>query len=125
MANEKIGSWAFIIGVLIAVIFGLAGSVFVGLEAYAILALVILGLIVGFLNITDKEIKTFLIASIALLLVGSATLLPLNTLIPGLNLGTYLQSIVNNIAVFVAPAALITALKAVYMIGKAPEPSKF
>ena len=50
MAYEKIGGWAFILGVLIAVIAGLASAALDAASAgYVTLALVVLGLIVGFL----------------------------------------------------------------------------
>ena len=110
-SQQQIGEYAFIAGVAISIIVGILaasgqGSVLGGLSAWVPLVLVILGAAVGFLNVKDKEIDKFLIASIALLgLAGSAG---------GLNLipfvGVYLASIVQNVAVFVAPAALITAL---------------
>jgi len=105
---ETIGGYAFIIGVIIAVIAGLFPVA--DWAAWSPLALAILGLIVGFLNITDKEINSFLIAGIALLGAGTAGL----GLIP--ELGPYLASILLNIGAFVAPAVVIVALKAVYSI---------
>lgn len=124
MANEKIGSWAFILGVLLAIVLGLAGSYFPDLHSYLVLALVVLGLLVGLINITDKEIKVFLIAAIALSMVGgiSSGLLAIDTVLKPV--GTYLQMIVQYIATFVYPAALVVALKAFYLIARSPEPSK-
>ena len=81
---------------------------------YVLLVLVVLGLIVGFLNIKDKQVVNFLIAAIALMAVGTANLISINMAIP--MLGTLIQSIVQNIAAFVAPAALVVALKEVYNI---------
>jgi len=118
MVSQKVGSWAFILGVVISIIVGLvAGSV----AAYAgiiLLILVILGLLVGFLNVGDKETQPFLIAAIVLIVIGTTSLLPLNTLYDGL--GTILTTMIQNIAVFVAPAALIVALKTVYNLAKTP-----
>jgi hypothetical protein len=78
------------------------------------LALVILGLIVGLLNITQEEVSNFLIAAIALILVG--------TIGGGLStipaIGVSLAAIVSNIAVFVVPAALVVSLKAVWSLAK-------
>ncbi len=109
MSYEKLGGWAFILGVVIAIIAGLASGALDAISAgYVTLALVVLGLIVGFLNIGDKEVNNFLIAAIAVVLLGTANLavIPL--------IGIYLASMVLNVAAFVAPAALVVALKSVY-----------
>lgn len=108
MKNDQIGGWAFIIGLVIAVLAGL-----ITIPNYLTTwVLVILGLIVGFLNIGDKEVTAFLIASIALLGVGGAGL----GAIPAI--GGYLNNILTNLVAFVSPATAIVAVKAVYSIAK-------
>ena len=104
MSTEKIGGWAFLIGLIIAILVGLFSSTSTAIVAI----LVVLGLIIGFLNITDKETVPFLIASIALLAAGSANLGVLWA-----NLGNVLE----NISIFVAPAAIIVAFKTIYTLG--------
>ncbi len=120
MDLEKIGGYAFLLGVIIAVIAGLAAGMLSTTQAgYVALVLVILGLIVGFLNIKDKQITNFLVAAIALMVLGIATGDVATgglAVIDKLYAGKFLVSIVANIAVFVAPAALIVALKEVYNI---------
>jgi len=114
---EKIGGWAFILGVLVAVVAGLAqygGALTDVYETVALGAIVILGLVVGFLNIGEKEIKDFLIAAIALLLVGSADIGVLSVV------GLVVAKILSWIAAFVAPAALVVSLKAVYNLASKP-----
>lgn len=105
---EKLGEWSFILGVVIAVLAGLFGTTY----AWVPTLLVVLGVLVGLLNISDREITTFLIAAIALVVGGSASLGSLPTI------GAYLGPIMQYIATFVAPAAVIVALKAVYELGK-------
>ncbi len=105
MANP-VGSWAFIIGIILAILAGLATV------PYAALILLILGLIVGFLNITEKEVNSFLIASVALIMIGTAGLASVDFI------GLVLAKILANIAAFVAPAALVVALKSVYALSK-------
>lgn len=101
-----IGKWVFLIGIVIAIVAGLITSEASG---YWIALLVVLGLIVGFLNITGKEITPFLIASIALILTTSAlSALPL--------IGIYLTPIMDNVKIFVAPAAIVIALKAIFAL---------
>lgn len=116
MVSQKVGGWAFILGVVIAILAGLASTFAAMYSGYVLLVLVILGLIVGFLNIKDKEVVNFLIAAIALMAVGTANLVSINLAIP--LLGSLVMSIVQNVAAFVAPAALVVALKEVYNIAK-------
>ena len=115
MEIEKIGGWAFILGVVISVVAGLAFTQLGTYSGYVTLALVVLGLVVGFLNIADKEVKDFLIAAIAVELVGTANL----AVIPVI--GEFLFAIVWQITAFVAPAALVVGLKAIYNLASTPK----
>ena len=116
--NEKIGYWAFIVGVILALIVGIfadmLGIMIIGIEMWIPVVLVLLGLIVGILNIGDKEINNFLIAVIAIAVVAGANL----STIP--MFGTYLQSIMGYLVIFIAPAALVVALKSIYNLGSTP-----
>jgi len=109
-----IGKWAFIIGLVIAIIAAFIKSAVPA--STILLVLFILGLIVGYLNITEKRIERFLIATIALILlsVGSISALSVIGTVSG-----YLNSILANVISFVSAAALIVALKTVYSTGKA------
>jgi len=104
--KEMVGKWSFIIGLIISVIAGI-----VNIGATGLTWLVILGVIVGFLNVTSKEVTGFLIATIALMLVGNV----------GLSLpavGSFVTSVVSAFTAFVAGAALIVAIKEVFSITK-------
>ena len=115
---QTIGIYAFIVGVILAIVAGVAGGAIVEYIGAITLLLVVLGLIVGFLNIKDKMVFNFLIAAIALMVVGSANLTTIDTIITPL--GTILQAVINFITIFVAPAALVVALKAIYSMAKGP-----
>ena len=109
------GQWAFIIGVLVAVLIGLfSATLSEDVQGWLVLLLVVLGLVVGLLNVTEKETTSFLIAAAALLITGttggSLAIIPM--------IGSYLQGIVMNIAVFVTPAAIVVALKAIQSLAK-------
>jgi hypothetical protein len=105
MADSRIGHWAFIIGGILAI---LAGLIPVLQTAAVTWVLVILGLVVGLLNITAKEQEKFLVAVVALLIVGSAGAIPA--------LGGLVLSILANIVALSAPAALVVAFKAIYSL---------
>jgi len=99
------GHWALVIGMILAVIAGFADVPFLPMILF------VLGLIVGFLNVKEKESTPFLVAVIALLLIGVA----------GLQLGgltPVIASILNNFLAFMAAAALIVALKQVLAVAK-------
>src|SRR3989344_8708310 len=102
---EKLGSWAFVVGIVLAIIFG-----FLPAAAWVAPVLVVLGLVIGFLNITEKEVNSFLIAAVALVMAGTAEL----TLVPPAALGNLLQAVVNNFVVLMAPAAIVVAVKSVW-----------
>lgn len=115
MAVEKgkvmglIGFWAFIIGLIIAVVMGIIAPA----NPVAIIVLIILGIIIGFLNITAKEVPTLLLATIALIVVGNV-FSPLNML----DIGKVIGNMLSYVATLVAPAAVIAAIKALWQIGK-------
>lgn len=107
---DVIGKWAFLIGLVIAIVAGLYSF------SYAALIIFILGLIVGFLNITGKDTTKFLIAAIALLIIGVASISALSEVIG--TASTYLEGILENFISFVSAATLIVAIKAIYESGK-------
>jgi len=123
--GSKIGEWSFVIGIVIAIIIGIVvGDINQLVEqaksgqyagtGWFVLLLVVLGLIVGLLNVTEKETTPFLVAAAALLITGTVgdTLLVIPTI------GKYLVGIVTGISVFVVPAAIVVAIKAIRSLAK-------
>jgi hypothetical protein len=108
---KKIGGWAFVIGLILAVVIALLGIE----QTWPIYILLVLGLIVGLLNISDKEVGPFLIAAIAFMFTFTA-LSNVVEVIPVVG-GTLAQffSLVN---AFVAPAAAVVAFKELFARAK-------
>lgn len=106
---SKIGFWAFILGLIIAVICGIV----LPANTIIIIILIILGLIIGFLNISLKETVRFLVATIALVVVGNVF-----TPLTMLGIGKILGSILSYVATLMAPAAIVVAIKALWAVGK-------
>lgn len=107
---SRIGAWSFLIGIIIAV---LAGGI-IQRSSTVIVVLGLLGLLVGILNITAKEAVPFLVATIALVVSVSG----MGVVLASFS-GAWVEALIiilDNIAVFVAPAALIVALKAIYVL---------
>ena len=110
LQNRSWGELTFLGGILLAIILSFFTD---ALETTTPgLVLSVLGLIVGALNISHKESHGFLVASIVLLLVGSAGLdfLPY--------VGEWLGVAFINIGRFVAPAAMVVAFKTVIELAK-------
>jgi hypothetical protein len=117
--DHRIGSWAFLLGVLIAIIAGFFGGPLTGMVGQVLAGiLILLGLIVGFLNVGHKEVNDFLIAAIAVTLLGTGGTAAQLDQIPVL--GEIAAAIIQNIVFFVAPAALVVALKAVIDLARRP-----
>ena len=104
--SRGFGGWAFIIGVVIAVLVGLFG----GLSSW-LWALVIIGLIVGLLNISGGESTDFLLAAVSLVIVTALGSNVMSSI-------SVLESILNAITALVVPATVIVALKAVYALAR-------
>jgi uncharacterized membrane protein YfhO len=108
---KEAGKWAFIIGLIIAVI----ASFISGYAAIILLVLFILGLIVGFLNVSEKNNIKFLVAAISLLVLGVGSISALSILAV---VSTYLNAILGNFIAFVSAAALVVAIKSILETGK-------
>ena len=114
MASQKIGSYAFLVGIILAVVFGIvavvASDMVAGMAGIVTLVLVLLGLIVGFLNIHDKQVSNFLIAAIAIAMIGGTAggLVLLNDVLPGL--GSVLVNIVLGIEGLVVASSLVVGI---------------
>ena len=112
MANKALGKWAFIIGLIVAIVMAFIS----GYTATVLLILFILGLVVGFLNITEKNTIKFLVATATLLILGVASISALSVL--GI-ISSYLNAILANFIAFVSAAALVVSIKAVTDTSKA------
>lgn len=105
--KRTLGGWAFIIGLILAIILAILGTQ----ETWPMYLLVVLGLIVGLLNITDKEVGSFLIAAIAFLMTFTA-LGAVAEGIPGI--GDNISAFFTLVNAFIAPAAAVVAFKELF-----------
>lgn len=111
--SSYIGLLAFFIGIILAIVGGIGYHDNSGIT----LTLVIVGILVGLLNITGKEVLPLLIAAIALIVVGlTQGFLPLDDL--GGEAGTKINAIVAYLATFMAPAAVIAAFRAIWAVAR-------
>jgi hypothetical protein len=120
--ENSVGAWAFLLGVILAIIVGLSTSSFLSLSSitrysaqiYGIL--VIIGLIVGFLNVTGKDSQTFLIAGAILVVVSKFGMESVTGSLIGIGIGDVVTSIFGALLALFVPATIIVALKTVFSI---------
>jgi len=101
----KIGRFALLIGLILSIL-----PAFVSMTFSPVL-LYLLGLVVGLLHIADKESTSFLVALVALIVIGVSTI----------ELGVFTDIFVlvlTNIVAFLSSAGLIVSLKLLFGIIK-------
>jgi lysylphosphatidylglycerol synthetase-like protein (DUF2156 family) len=132
MEMDKIARWAFTAFVIIAIVMGLVVGYMANVatahlldsnvenaNTYVTLILLILGIVVGLISITAKEVTPFLIAAIALIVASISNVWsPLQNGTLDL-LYYWATEILSYIVAFTAPAAVIIAIKAVFTMEKA------
>jgi len=105
--GNKLGGWTFLIGVILALVLGFLGE----LSPTWIWILVVIGLIIGLLNITESEVDSFLMAG-TVLIIASAFGGSVVSAIPILN--NVLQAL---LAIFV-PATILVAIRHVFALAR-------
>jgi len=133
---RKIGSWLFLIGIIIAVIAGIAIGAYGGFEemewdTQVATILAALGFVIGVFSffaigtITKERVPTFLIGALMLTMIGAlgSALNPVWTF-GEYSLTAYFEGITTCIAVFIAPAAGLLAIRAIWDAGKTEEIEK-
>jgi hypothetical protein len=115
--ENLIGAWAFLAGIVLALIVG----IFAGTKTNPIVlgVLALLGLVVGFF-VSEKNVQTFLLASVSLVIVSFAGLqgLILDAAIRGIDIGKIVSSVLGTLLVMFVPATIVVALKTVFSLAK-------
>lgn len=99
--TNLIGSWAFLIGVVLAIVLG-AGLL--GSSNIWLIVLVLIGLVVGFLNISGGEVKAFLLSGAVLIIVSSLGKDVMSSI-------PVLSDILDALLAIFVPATIIVAIK--------------
>jgi len=105
--TDVLGKWAFLIGLVLAVIIGLFSTV----EGTYAIVLVVIGLIVGLLNVADEEVMPFLMSG-AVLIIASAFGGEL------LSSVKYVGSVFDALLAVFVPATVIVAIKNVFSLAR-------
>src|SRR3989344_1544327 len=122
--ENSFGAWAFLMGVVLAIIIGLSASKLIPIEKIDVYSpfiysiLVILGLIVGYMNVVGKESQTFMIAGTILVIVSKFGMDSVRESLIGIGIGDLVSSIFAALLTLFTPATIIVALKTVFSIAK-------
>jgi len=112
-SQNKIGKVLFMLGAGIAIVGGLIYPG--GLNLALSVVLIALGMVVGLLNVTVIETKSFLLATVSLVVMSALGGAVLNQ-VPVI--GIYVEGVLLSIMTFILPAGIIVALKLVYRLAE-------
>ncbi len=110
--NRKLnlGHFFFSLGILLVVLFTIADPNHLNGTKGAFL--LVIGAVVGFLDVDKKEAPYFLLAALGLIIASAA---PVHV-IEFLNIGNYLRAALLNTAIFLSLAVVMVSLKIIYRI---------
>ncbi|MEK6938163.1 MAG: hypothetical protein AABX04_03900 [Nanoarchaeota archaeon] len=115
IANRVI-AYSFTVGIVIALILGLISSLLPGTVTPILTSvLILMGIIVGFFNITPAETKDYILYVTAMVIVVS---LGGNNLGQLQLVGNYIVSVLNAILAFILPSVIIVGIRAVINLAK-------
>ncbi len=115
--ENLIGAWAFFSGIVLAVLIGIFAGSKINPPILGILAF--LGIVVGYF-VAEKDVNTFLLASVSLVIVSYMGIsgLVLGAAISGINIGKIISVILQTLLALFVPATIVVALKTVFSISK-------
>ena len=122
--ENSIGAWAFLIGVILAVIIGVSTSFFSipALKEYSSIIysiLVLLGIIVGFsINVSRKDAQSFLITGAILVVISKFGMESVLGSLLGIGVGDVVSSIFAALLSLFVPATIVVALKTLFGLAK-------
>ena len=123
--ENSVGAWAFLIGVILAIIIGISTTFFIPIEQisqysspiYAIL--VLLGIFVGYkIDMGGKDTQNFMISGAILVVVSRFGMESVKGSLIGIGIGDLVTSIFSALLVLFVPATIVVAIKNVFSISK-------
>jgi hypothetical protein len=101
-----LGAWAFLIGVILAILAAFVPAINLTSELWAGI-FVAIGIVIGLLNISEAEIKEFLLAGTVLVIVSALSGASYQVL-------PYVGNIMKALVILFTPATIVVALKVVF-----------
>lgn len=128
--ENLVSAWAFLIGIILAL--GVGVLSFGTLNPFIFGVILILGLIMGFfITTSDRDAYSFLLASMAIVIVSFAGISSIQHLITfsglsglsdveiiGIEVGAYVSATLGALLMLLIPATIIVAVKSLFSIAK-------
>jgi len=120
--ENLVGAWAFFAGLVIAILVGIFTAIIPQisiLNTFVLILLALLGITVGYF-VAEKDVQTFLLASVSLVIVSYMGIsgLILSAAVTGINIGVFASSLLQSLLALFVPATIVVALKTVFSIAK-------
>lgn len=116
--ENLIGAYAFLIGIILAII---VGFIFVNdfVNPIIMLILAVLGIVAGFF-VAEKDVQTFLLASVSIVIVGYYGIsgLALAATFGGVSIGKMASSFLQSLIALFVPSTIVVAIKTVFSISR-------
>lgn len=109
-----IGAWAFLVGIILAIVSGFllgSGKVDMTTNSWFTMTLGIVGLIVGLVNVVEKEVNSFLYSGI-ILIITSFFGLSIMATIP------FASEMLASLLIIFVPAVIVVAIRNVFNLAK-------
>ncbi len=117
--ENVVGAWAFLIGVVLALIGGMLSALFGHLNTVVLGLLMVLGFVVGFIGVSPNDVQKFLTAAVSLVIVtyaGSAGVRNIEFL--EWQIGNVVSSTLGALLVLLVPATIIVAVRSLFSISQ-------
>ena len=118
LSIKKIGHSVFALGLVLVLVFALLDPT--KLSVGKAVLLLVLGLIVGLIDVPKKEVNSFILASIAIIVISVANFELIAYKFPTVpyTIGHYIKGILMNASIFFSLAMLTLALKIIFRVYK-------
>jgi len=113
------GAWAFLIGIVLALLGGMLSALFGHLNPIVLGLLLLCGVIIGFIGVAPNDINKFLTAGVSLVIVSYAGTAGVRN-IEFLNweIGNIVSSTLGALLVLLVPATIIVAVRSLFSISQ-------
>lgn len=120
--ENTFGAWAFLVGIILALLIGISTSSFMPVGTlnkyssaiYGIL--ILLGLLVGFTNVSNKDNQTFLLSGTVLVIVSRFGMESVSGSLIGFPIANLVKTVFSALLTLFVPATIIVALKTMFGI---------
>jgi hypothetical protein len=113
------GAWGFLVGIILALAVGILSASLGELSGYILGILVILGLMVGFINVSPKDQNAFLVTAVSLVIVSFAGAEGISGIeFLNIGIGNMVSSTLGALLVMLVPATIVVAIKSLFSISQ-------